>query len=286
MIEADQRAVSPHYMQTMRMRLLRGRFFDERDEGGSPLVAIVDSSLATRVWPDLDPIGRRIAVDAVRNTDPPVMRWRTVVGVVQHVRQEGLDAAGREQLYMPVGQRLDTAPAFVLRTAGDPAPLIPAIRSGIAAVDKDLPLYDVRTMEEVVGRAVQPRSWIATLLALLAMLALALAAAGTYGVMAYAVERRVHEVGVRVALGAGRAQVLRLFLRRGLLLTALGEAAGMVLALGLTRAMAGLVVGVSTIDPPSLVAAAAVLATSAFLAVYLPARRATRFDPLAALREP
>ena len=285
MLEADQRAVSPGYMEAMRMRIVRGRLFDERDQGGAPFVAIVDSSLAARVWPGLDPIGNRIAVDAVRNSNPPVMRWRTIVGVVEHVRQGSLDLVGREQLYMPIYQRLAIVSAFVVRTAGDPASLVPVIRREIAAVDKGLPAYDMKTMEEVVGESVQTRRMMAGLLATLAILALLLAVAGTYGVMAYAVDRRVHEIGVRMALGAQHTEVLRLILRRGVILTAVGEAVGLILALGVTHAMSGMIVGVSAVDPASLVGAVVVLGTAACLAIYVPARRATRIDPLAALRE-
>jgi len=163
--------------------------------------------------------------------------------------------------------------------------LVPVIRREIAAVDNGLPAYDVKTMEEVVGESVQTRRMMAGLLATLAILALLLAVAGTYGVMAYAVDRRVHEIGVRMALGAQRAEVLRLILRQGVILTAVGEAVGLILALGVTHAMTGMIVGVSAIDPASLCGAVVVLGTAACLAISVPAWRATRIDPLAALRE-
>ena len=288
-MEIDQRTATPGYFPAMQIPLVHGRLLSEADDPSAPLVAVVDSNFAHRFWPHGDAIGQQIATDTVPNIKPATLRWRTIVGVVGHVKHYGLDVEGREQVYFPhtqppYGGFPPREMALAVRTAADPASISNAVREQVVAMDRDLPLYHIATMDQLVSESVaQPRLNL-SLIAAFAALALLLAAVGVYGVMAYAVSQRTQEFGIRMALGASRSDVLKQVILEGGRLAALGLALGLVAALALTRLMASLLYGVAPSDPVALIAAAVVLAVVAFAACYLPARRATRVDPMEALR--
>jgi putative ABC transport system permease protein len=288
-MEIDQRAATPGYFQAMQIPLVRGRLLDDGDDANAALVAVVDANFAHRFWPQGDAIGQRVAMDAVPKVKPQMPRWRTIVGVVGHVKHDALDVDGREQIYTPHAQPQFGVYAprdmtLAVRTSLDPTSMTGAIREQVFALDKDIPLFKIATMEELVSTSVaQPRLNLSLLLAF-AGLALALAAVGVYGVMAYAVTQRTQEFGIRMALGATRADVLKQVFFEGGRLAALGLALGLVASLALSRLMASLLFGVKPTDPLTLAVVAALLAIVALAACYIPARRATRVDPMVALR--
>jgi len=288
-MEIDQRAVTPGYFQAMQIPLVRGRLLNDADDANAPLVAVVDANFAHRFWPHGDPIGQRVAIDAMPDVKPRTPRWRTIVGVVGHVKHYALDVEGREQIYLPHAQPLfgTFAPremTLAVRTSLDPASVTSAVRDQVFAMDKELPLYNIATMDQLISNSVAQSRLNLSLLVAFAVLALALAAVGVYGVMAYAVTQRTHEFGIRMALGARPADVLRQVFLEGSRLAALGLAIGLVAALALTRLMASLLFNVKPGDPLTLGVAAAVLTLVALAACYIPARRATRVDPMTALR--
>ena len=285
-IEADQRFVTPGFFEAMRIPLLHGRWFTASDDANAPDVAIVDEEFAKRFWPDRDPIGERIATGAIPNSNPPVPRWRTVVGVVGHVKNDSLDQQGREQTYYPIAQAPFPVRSMYLavRATGDPAALTSGVRGAVAGLDSTLPLYEVKTMDEWLQQSVAQRRFNMLLLVIFSALALLLASIGTYGVISYSVNQRTREIGIRMALGASRADVLRMIVGGGMRLTAIGIAIGAVLALLAARFLSTLLFGVHSTDPATFVGVAAILAVSAFAAAYLPARRATRVNPVVALR--
>jgi predicted permease len=288
-MEIDQRAATPEYFQAMEIPLVRGRLLGDADDASAALVAVVDTNFARRFWPHREALGQRVAIDTIPNVKPGAPRWRTIVGVVGHVKHYSLDAEGREQIYFPHRQPLYGVFAprdmtLAVRTSLDPASITSAIREQVLAIDKGLPLYNIATMDQLVANSVaQPRLNLSLLVAF-ALLALALAAVGVYGVMAYAVTQRTQEFGIRMALGASPADVLKQVFREGGRLAAWGLGLGLIAALALTRLMASMLYGVKPSDPLSLGVAAALLAVVAFAACYIPARRATRVDPLVALR--
>jgi len=288
-MEIDQRAATSEYFQAMEIPLVHGRLVSDADDASAPLVALVDTDFAHRFWPHRDAIGQRVAIDTIPNVKPAAPRWRTIVGVVGHVKHYGLDVEGREQIYFPHKQPLFGVFAprdmtLAVRTSLDPASVTSAIREQVFSIDKDLPLYNVATMDQLVSNSLaQPRLNLSLLVAF-AVLALGLAAVGVYGVMAYAVTQRTQEFGIRMALGASPGDVLKQVFLEGGRLAALGLALGLVAALALTRMMASLLYGVKPSDPVSLGMAAALLAVVALAACYIPAHRATRVDPLVALR--
>jgi predicted permease len=288
-MEIDQRAATPGYFQAMQIPLVRGRLLNDADDLNAPLVAVVDANFVHRFWPHGDPIGQRVAIDAIPNVKPQTPRWRTIVGVVGHVKHYALDVEGREQIYLPHAQPLfgTFAPremTLAVRTSLDPASVTSAVRDQVFAMDKELPPYNIATMEQLISNSVaQPRLNLSLLVAF-AVLALALAAVGVYGVMAYAVTQRTHEFGIRMALGARPADVLKQVFLEGSRLAALGLALGLLAALALTRLMASLLFDVKPGDPLTFGVAAAVLTLVALAACYIPARRATGVDPMTALR--
>jgi putative ABC transport system permease protein len=288
-IEIDQRTATPEYFQAMEIPLVSGRLLNDGDDASAPLVAVVDANFARHFWPHRDAIGQRVAIDSVPDSKPQSPRWRTIVGVVGHVKHYGLDVEGREQIYFPHKQPLYGifAPrdmTLAVRTSMDPASATSAIRERVFAIDRGLPLYNIATMDQLVSNSVaQPRLNLSLLVAF-AGLALVLAAVGVYGVMAYAVTKRTQEFGIRMTLGASPANVLRQVFVEGGRLAGLGLAIGLIAALVLTRLMSSLLFGVKPSDPVALGLAAVVLALVALAACYVPARRATRVDPLVALR--
>jgi putative ABC transport system permease protein len=288
-LEIDQREATPGYFQAMQIPLVRGRLLNDGDNASGQLVAVVDANFAHRFWPRGDAIGQHVAIDTIPNIKPQTPRWRTIVGVVGHVKHYALDTEGREQIYFPHRQPFYGAFAsrdmtLAVRTSLEPTSVTSAIREQVSALDKDLPLYNIATMDHLVSASVaQPRLNL-SLLAAFAALALVLAAVGVYGVMAYAVTQRTQEFGIRMALGALPADVLKQVFLEGGRLAAIGLALGLIAALALTRLMASLLFGVKPSDPVTLGMAAALLAFVALAACYIPARRATRVDPLVALR--
>ncbi|HEX6716484.1 MAG TPA: ABC transporter permease [Pyrinomonadaceae bacterium] len=276
------RVVSPDYFRAMGITLQRGRFFDARDSAGSQPAIVVDRRLTEQFWPGEDPIGKRLKIGPV---DSPG-EWLTVVGVVGDVRQTGLYEQKME-IYVPYAQerRVFMSPRdLVVRTKLDPTSLARAVRQAVWAVDKDQPVSNVRTMDQVFSAAISQERFQALLLGLFAALALVLACVGLYGVISYAVVQRTHEIGVRVALGAQPRDVLGLVIRQGMLLTLTGLAAGIVAGTFLTRVLSDMLFGVTPTDPLTFAGVPVLLLLVAFLACYIPARRATRIDPLIALR--
>ena len=276
----DIRIVSPDFLQALGAPLRRGRHLTPDDGPGRPRVAVVDEEMVRRYWPDADPIGKRITFGP--DSAP---EWIEVVGVVGHTMHEGLDADARVQLYLPYAQRGPGQLTVVLRTTGDPARLTAAARSAVRAIDPDQPIANVRTMEELVDTSLGGRRLAAVLLAVFAGVALLMAAVGIYGVMSFAVAQRTRELGVRVALGASRASVLRLVVRQGMGLVLLGVAIGAAGALGLTRLIASQLYAVRSTDPATFGLVALALVATALVAILVPAARAMRLDPVAALRD-
>jgi putative ABC transport system permease protein len=280
-IEAERRWVSPEYFQTMGIQLIAGRMFTIADNIDAPLVAIVDEEFARRFWPGENPIGQRISIN--QNADGRV--WREVVGLVRHSRHYDPGTIGREAAYYPYAQAGVNTMFLAARTSTDPASVTSAVREAVWALDPDQPVSDIRTMEDRVGGAVAQPQFNLWLLAAFALIALLLAGIGIYGVIAYSVGQRRHEVGVRMALGADRADVRSLFLRQGMVLVAVGVALGVVAALGLSRLLTSLLYEVSPADPVTYIAVALVLSTVAVGACLIPAMVATRVEPVSVLRE-
>jgi putative ABC transport system permease protein len=261
--------------------VLRGRAFNDQDGPDAPPAVLISETFARRVWGNEDPLGKRLQMGGFGPTGGP---WRTVVGIVGDVRHRGLDAARSMQVYLPQTQWLDSSTVLVVRTSGDPAALAGAVRNAIWSVDKDQPISNVATMVQVIGASMAERRFAMTLFSIFAGLALVLAAVGLYGVLAHSVSTRTNEIGVRIALGAQKASIYRLVLSQGLYLTALGIGIGVAGAAGLTRFLESQLFGVTATDPVTFAAVPALLAAVALLACYVPARRATRVDPMVALR--
>jgi putative ABC transport system permease protein len=283
--KGDWQVVSPGYFEAMGMKQVKGRFLTLEDRTDTLQVALINETMVSRYWPDEDPLGQRIRMGS--GTDQP---WITVVGVVGDVTHNGIDVEIKEKFYRPHAQfhrSVGFAPramTLVVKTTADPVGLVSLIRREVGAIDPNIPLATIRTMDDVLAASVSEPRFTALLLGVFATVALVLAVVGIYGVIAYSVSRRSHEIGIRMALGARRSQVLTLILQQGFALSAVGLALGIVLALGVTRLMAGLLYGVGTTDIASFTLVPAGLMFTALLASYIPARRAARVDPVAALR--
>jgi len=279
----DMGRVTPDTFRAMGIRLLRGRYFDAHDTETAPLVCIVDETLAAQTWPGEDPIGKRMAVDGrpMPGKDPI---WRTVVGVVAHVKNYGVDQPSRFETYVPNAQRPGQGGTLILRAAVDPAGLASALRAAVRSVDPGVPLSSVSEMEELVAQNTASRRLSVELIAAFAGLALLLASLGIYGVISYVVVRRHHEIGVRIAVGAQRRDILQLVLGQGARLAGIGLVVGLAASLGAGRALSSLLFQVNPFDPATLAGVSALLVAVALVACYLPARRAMRVDPLVALR--
>jgi len=286
------RVVLPGYFRTMNIGMLRGRNFSERDNQSSPHVIIVNQFLAGRYWPGGDAIGKRISV-GLEQDGTPSRDWLTIIGVTQNAVRKNWHAPTREEYYLPFlqspGYNSGASPfskymSFVVRCAGDAASETSAVENAIRSQDKTVTISEVQTMDEVVAEAnAQPRFYV-YLLAVFAAVALLLAAVGIYGVMSHSVSRRTHEMAVRMALGAQQSEVMGLVLRESMLLALIGGTAGLVGALALTPMMKSLLFGVRAGDPATFLTVAGVLGAVAFLGSYIPARRATKVDPMVALR--
>jgi putative ABC transport system permease protein len=281
--EADSRSVSPGWFATVGAELVAGRTFEESDDGKGRPVVIVDDRLAAKAWPGRDPIGQRLQVEFLVEGDF-VPTWTTVVGVVRHIRHRSLSEVVREQVYVPHRQCPRNPMAWGLRASGDPAGQAASVRRAVAALDRELPVYDVRPLQAYVGEARGRARFTMILCAAFAALALLLAAIGIYGVVSYSVARRRREIGVRLALGARAEQVRRAVLRDGMVMAAMGLAIGLLGAALLTRAARSVLYAVSPFDPLTYLAVAAALGAVAALASWAPARRASLLEPTEVLR--
>jgi len=272
----------PDYLKAMGILLKNGRFFTSQDDEHAPLVAVIDDALARQYFPKQNPVGKRINVDGV---DSQV----EIVGIVGHIKQWGLDSdasALQAQIYFPFMQRPDGGPMVVVRSAREMPGLMGDIRRTIQQIDNQQPIFGAQTMEEIISGSIASKRFTMILLGAFAILALVLASVGIYGVSSYLVGQRTHEIGIRMALGAQKRDVLRLILGHGARLTIFGVAIGLIGAMGLTQLMAkySLLFAVSAVDPVAFGGAAIVLAVVALAACYIPARRAMRVDPIVALR--
>jgi putative ABC transport system permease protein len=274
--------VEPGYFRTAGIPTIAGRDFNATDDLKTTPVVIINQTLARQFFPHQDPIGKRIkpGIGNGYKTEP----MREIVGVVGDVRQYGLAAPPGPEVYVSLAQSPLGSMNFVVRTNVDPLSIVGAVRSEMKGIDSDLPFYGVQTFNEYFSQAFTQPRFLTWLLGLFAALALALAAVGLYGLVSYSATRRTHEIGVRMALGAQRRDVMRLILVQGARLALLGIAIGLLAAFGLTRLMASLLYGISASDPLTFAAVAIVLLAVALLACYIPARRAMRVDPMIALR--
>lgn len=279
---SNYRSVSSDYFQAMNIPLVHGRGFTDRDNQSAPLVMIVNQALARRDFPSVDPIGKRINLGGNDPKGQPI--WWEIVGVAGDVRNLELREEGSPDFYLPALQDTWTGMSIVVRTTVEPDSLTPEVRGIVAAVDKSAPVSEVKTMDHIVSEAITQPRFNLFLLGLFGGIALLLSAAGIYGVTAYSVTQRTHEFGIRMALGAQVGDVLTMILGQGMRLIGLGIVIGLLAAFALTRLLKGLLFGVGANDPVTFVAITLVLLVVALLACYVPARRATKVDPLVALR--
>jgi predicted permease len=270
--------VGPRYFQTMGIQIARGREFTSQDRAGAPPVVMINETLARRLWPGEDPIGKRLRVGG--ESDPGA----EVIGVAGDGKYKTLGENARPYIYHPLLQSYASKMTLVVRTTGSPETLSAAVREQIRSLDPNLPVSQITTLSEQVAFALFPARLAAALLGAFGLLALGLAATGIYGVIAYSVSQRTQEFGIRMALGADGADVRRLVLREGLKVVLIGVTAGLALSLVVTRLIAGFLYDVGANDPLTFVAVPALLTAVALLACYLPARRATKVDPMEALR--
>ncbi|HEX8137724.1 MAG TPA: ABC transporter permease [Pyrinomonadaceae bacterium] len=273
---------SAGYARAMGIRLLKGRFISEQDTAESPAVVVINEAMARRFWPDADPLGQRLSWGG--------NNWRTIVGVVGDVRNEGLETSSGFQSYVPYTQAPPTGMTIVVRAAeagaagANAQQLAAEIRRQVQAVDPEQPVFNIKLLDAIVADSVGGQRLTTLLLSIFGALALVLASVGIYGVLSYSVAQRTHEIGIRMALGAQSRDILKMVLGQGLLLTLSGVALGLLAAFALTRVMASLLYGVTATDPLTFAAASLVLILVALLATIIPAHRATRVDPLEALR--
>jgi putative ABC transport system permease protein len=279
-LRAERIRISPDYFKVLQSTLLRGRSFTEGDEDGKPLVAIIDESTAHKFWPTRDPLGRR-----VRFGRDPTKPWTTVVGIVKDIKSDGLDVDGVPHIYVSTYQDSSKRLSVVLRTSLPATLLEPQIRHEIQSIDPGLPVFNVSSMNDVLDRSLASRRFSADLVGGIAGLAALLGSIGIYGLLAYMVGQRSREIGIRMALGAQRGDILRMFLRKGVALAGVGIVAGLVFSASTASMMASLLYGVRPYDPAVFLIVPLLLFAVAVLASYLPARRATKVNPMIALRE-
>ncbi len=279
-LRAERIRISSDYFRVFQATLLRGRSFTEGDEDGKPLVAIIDESTAHKYWPTRDPLGRR-----VRFGQDPTKPWTTVVGIIEDIKSDGLDIDGVPHIYVSTYQDPSKQVSVVLRTSLPATLLEPQIRHEIQSIDPGLPVFNVSSMNDILDRSLASRRFSADLVGGFAGLAVLLASIGIYGLLAYMVGQRSREIGIRMALGARRDDILRMFLRKGVALAGVGIVAGLVFSASTASMMASLLYGVRPHDPAVFLIVPLLLLAVAALASYLPARRATKVNPIVALRE-
>jgi predicted permease len=281
---SETTSVTPEYFKVLQASLVRGRFFAEDDQPGKQLVVIVDETTARTFWPDRDPIGRRLSIRGIWGAaNPP---WSTVVGVIADIKNDGLDQSGSPHIYSPIYQvpRIRTL-SVTVRTSSSATSLEPQIRRAIQAVDPDLPVFNARTMNEVIDGSLASRRFSAELVGVFAVVALLLASVGIYGLLAYMVGQRTHEIGVRMALGAMPSTIGKMIVSRGAGLAGIGVGIGLLLSGIMAPLISTLLYGVRPIDPEVFIAVPLILMVVVLLASYIPARRAARVNPIVALRE-
>ena len=274
--------ISPDYFRTLGTTLVKGRFFSERDDEAAPAVAIVNATFVRRYLPEENPLGKQITFGLQFDSRAP--RPAEIVGVVDDMKRDGLRSEPEPEVFVAHHQASYPAMSLVIRTAVNPMSIVGAVRRELAAIDKDVPLYQVTTMDDLLTKAVGEPRFLMFLISGFATVALILAAVGGYGVTAYAVTERTREIGIRMALGAQVSDVFRLVVKQGMILALAGVGVGLAAAFALTRVMKGLLFGVNAADLPTFTLVALLLATVALLACWIPARRATKVDPLTALR--
>jgi putative ABC transport system permease protein len=281
--EADQRPVFPGYFEALAIPLVRGRYFEQRDNETAAPVAIIDETMANTYWPKEDPIGKRIKQGGRQSPQP----WRTIVGVVRHVRYRTLESPSRVEFYWPYDQTSFPlgSMSLAIHTSSDPRSLAGVVQRQVQALDPDQPAYRIRTMSELMSESMARRRLSMLLLAVFAGLALALAAVGIYGIMSYSVAQRAHEVGIRMALGAGSMDVVRMVLGQSLGLTLAGILVGLLGSLALTNFLSSLLFNIKATDATTFLLVALILAVVALVASFVPAYRATTVDPVNALRQ-
>jgi len=264
----------------MGIPLLKGRFFTEQDGPDKPQAAIINEAMVRRYWPNEDPIGKRFTFG-----DPASdSQWITIVGVVGDVKRQGLDASVRIESYRPHSQLSERRMEVVVRTSGDPLSLAKTLRDTVWSLDKDVPVADIKTMDDILADTMASRRFNLLLMSIFASVAMILASVGLYGVMSYAVTQRTHEIGIRIALGAKKSDVLKLVVGQGMVMTLIGVFVGLAAAFGLTRLMSSLLYSVSATDPLTFAAISILIASVSFGACYIPANRAAKVDPMVALR--
>jgi predicted permease len=278
---AEFASISPDYLQVLQVPLLAGRNFAEADTDKSQQVVLIDRTLQRRYWPNEDPLGKQVSFGGRPGQNPTF----TVVGVVGDIKSDGFDAPTAPHIYLPVRQSPGYASVVFLRSAGNPEALGESIRHEVQSIDPNIPVFSVRTMDQVIARSMAERRFALQLLGIFAGVALLLAAIGIYGVMAYSFSQRTHEIGIRIAIGAQRMDIFRMAVSEGMQLVAIGLVIGLVGAAALTRSVRSMLFDVSPADPITFAGISLTLAGVAFLACYVPAQRATRVDPLVALRE-
>src|SRR4029079_738577 len=273
-------AVSPDFFRVLGTPLVRGRFLEPSDDLEAAKVVLIDETLVRRFFPNTDPIGRHLKPGPRESKSP----WFTIAGVVGNIKSDGFDQPDQPHIYLPILQNPGYSMAVYVRTEGNPTGLTQALRQQVQAVDPNLPLFGERTMDDLISASLAQRRFAMRVVTLFGVLALFLAGIGIDGVMAYSVTQRTREIGIRLALGASLASILGWLLRQGMRLTLIGVAVGLVGALALTRLLRGLLFGVAPTDIVTYAGLTLLLAAVALLACYIPARRATKVDPLVALR--
>jgi putative ABC transport system permease protein len=284
---SETTSVTPEYFKVLQASLVRGRFFAEDDEPGKQPVVIVDETTARTFWPDRDPIGRRLSIKStVRLRSAANPPWSTVVGVIKDIKNDGLDQSGAPHIYSPIYQFPGIRSLSVMvRTSLSATSLEPQIRREIQAVDPDLPVFNVRTMNEVIDGSLASRRFSAELVGVFAVMALLLASVGIYGLLAYMVGQRAHEIGVRMALGAMPSTIGKMIVSRGAGLAGIGVGIGLLLSGIMAPMISTVLYGVRPLDPEVFLSVPLILMVVALLACYIPARRAARVNPIVALRE-
>jgi predicted permease len=277
-LRVDQNIITPDWFRTMNIALNAGRDFTAQDNANAPGAVIINEAMAQRFWPDKNPIGQRFAIGEKQR------RAVEIIGVVRNSKHQMLDEEPRPVLYLPLQQQYEPNMILHLRSAVAPLSLVAAVRQTVQQLDANVPLFEIKTLAQRLHESIWPQRTMSTLVTIFGLLALLLAVIGLYGVLSYTVTQRTRELGIRIALGAQRKDVLKLILRQGMLLVGVGVGIGTLMALAMSRLLTGFLAGISATDPLTFVLVAVVLLVVAFLACYLPARRATKTDPLLALR--